>query len=95
MVRRKGERPIVKAVRPYAYDHPVAQSIRHGSRWFDAWVAQMGTPYAVLTKKAKIPQERLFELSQGAAPTREEIEALAPLWFVTPEDLAISAQIQF
>lgn len=90
MSRRKGERPIVKEVRPYSWDHPVAKTIADGDGWFDAWVGQMCTPYAVLTRKTGIANERLFELSFGDAPTLSEIDALAKVWFVPPEGLIAS-----
>lgn len=87
MVYRKGEQRLVKEVRPYTADHPVAESIQRGSKWFDAWVGQMTTSYPVLTKRTKIASERLMELSHGAEPTTVEIELLAAVWFVTPEGL--------
>lgn len=87
MVYRKGERRIVKEVRPYTDDHPVAVSIRSGSRWFNAWVAQLTTSYPVLTKRTKIAGERLMQLSHGAEPSPAEVELLAEVWFVTPEGL--------
>lgn len=87
---RKDERRIVKQVRPYNSDHPVALSIRSGSRWFNAWVAQMATPYPKLTKRTGIPGERLLALSHGAEPSPAEVEALAAAWFVTPEGLSQS-----
>lgn len=87
MAYRKGERRIVKEVRRYTDDHPVAASIRSGSRWFNAWVTQMTTSYPVLTKRTKIGGERLMQLSHGAEPTAEEIELLAAAWFVTSEGL--------
>lgn len=90
MVYRKGERRIVKQVRPYDSDHPVALSIRSGSRWFNAWVAQMATPYPKLTKRTGIPGERLLALSHGGEPSPAEVEALAAAWFVTPEGLSQS-----
>ena len=90
MGRRKGERRIVKEVRDYDADHPVAISIRSGSRWFDAWVAQMATPYPVLTKRTKLAEDRLLQFSRGAVPSSAEIERLAAAWYVTPEGLCRS-----
>lgn len=87
MVYRKGERRIVKEVRPYTDDHPVAVSIRRGSQWFNAWVAQMATSYPLLTKRTKIAGERLMQLSHGAEPELPEVELLAAAWYVTPEGL--------
>jgi hypothetical protein len=87
MSRRKGFPRLVKEVRPFADDHPVANMIRRGSFWFDAWVAQMGTPYAALSKKSGIAAARLIALSRGAAPSEAEIAALAPPWYVTVEGL--------
>lgn len=90
MSRRKGERPIPKEVRAYSWDHPVAHWIADGDGWFDAWVGQMCTPYAVLTRRTGITSERLFELSFGDAPTLSEIDALAKVWLVPPEGLIAS-----
>lgn len=90
MVYRKGEVRLVKEVRPYTEDHPVAASIRSGSKWFNAWVAQMTTSYPVLTKRTKISGERLMQFSHGAEPSPEEIALLAEVWFVTPEGLRTS-----
>lgn len=90
MVYRKGERRIVKEVRAYTADHPVAISIRSGSQWFNAWVAQMATPYPVLTKRTKITGERLMQLSHGAEPQPSEVELLASAWYVSPEGLTES-----
>ena len=90
MVYRKGERRIVKEVRAYTPDHPVALSIRGGSRWFNAWVAQMTTSYPTLTKRTKIPHHRLMELSHGAEPTTSEVELLSAAWYVSPEGLTLS-----
>ncbi len=90
MSRRKGERPIPKEVRPYSWDHPVAHWIADGDGWFDAWVGQMCTPYAVLTRRTGITNERLLELSFGEAPTLSEIDALAKVWLVPPEGLIAS-----
>lgn len=87
MVYRKGERRIAKAVRPYTHDHPVAASIRSGSWWFNAWVAQKNTSYQVLTKRTGIAGHRLMELSHGAEPTPTEVIALASAWYVEPEGL--------
>ena len=98
MSRRKGFPRLVKGTVSFTDDHPVAQSIGRGSRWFDAWVAQMGTPYAPLAKKSGIAVARLFELSHGAAPSDDEIAALAPHWCVTAEglrkSLALSAKCE-
>ena len=83
----KGERRIVKGVRPYAEDPPVAVSIRSVSRWFGAWVAQTTTSYPVLTKRTKITGERLTQFSHRAEPSPAEVELLAAVGFVTPEGL--------
>lgn len=87
MGRRKGERRIVKEVRPYTADHPVAGSIRRGSYWFDAWVTEMTTSYPVLTKRTNISHERLMEMSHGAEASADEVALLAAAWYVTPEGL--------
>lgn len=92
MAYRKGERRIVKEVRLYTEDHPVAQIIRRGSRWFDAWVTKMGTSYPTLTKRTKIASDRLMKLSHGAQPTDAEIDLLAAAWFVTAQGLGESIE---
>src|SRR5690606_1540696 len=85
--RRKGERPIYKKVRAYAPDHPVARRIAEGDHWLNAWIGQMATPWPTLTRKARIPLERLRQFERGADPTQEEIQALATLWLVPLEGL--------
>lgn len=90
MAHRKGERRIVKGIQPYTPMHPVAESIRRGSQWFNAWVGQMTTSYPMLTKLTKISNERLTQLSHGAEPTSAEIELLAAAWYVTPEGPRLS-----
>lgn len=92
MVHRKGERRLVKQVSPYTSDHPVAQSIRRGSQWFNAWVAQMTTSFPLLTKRTKIATDRLMQLSHGDEPTAAEVELLAAVWYVTPEGLMESVR---
>jgi hypothetical protein len=87
MGRRKGFPRLAKSVTPYGADHPVAGMIGRGSHWFDAWVAQLGTPYPKVARLSGIAVARLFGLSHGAVPTDAEIDALAPAWYVTPEDL--------
>lgn len=88
MTHRKGERPIAKPVRPYTSDHPVARWIADGDHWLAAWVGQMTTSWATITRKTKITQVRLEQFSyEGAEPTDDEILALAELWRVTPEGL--------
>lgn len=66
--------------------------IAGGDPWLTAWVGQMVTPWARLTKKARIPAERLFQLDRGADPTEAEIDALAAVWLVPPEGLRTSIQ---
>lgn len=90
MNHRKGFPRIAKAVRPFTPDHPVAGSITRGSRWFDAWTAQMTTPYVQIAKKTGIAADRLIVFSRGGFPDAAEIEALAALWHVTPEGLRAS-----
>lgn len=88
--RRKGERPIPKIERAYTADHPVARRIAEGDPWLAAWVGQMVTPWARLTKKTRISSERLFQLDRGADPTDAEIDALAAVWLVPAEGLRTS-----
>lgn len=90
MSRRKGFPRLVKSVTPFTPDHPVARSIRSGSKWFDAWVAQMTTPYDKIMRKTGIAGDRLRQFSRGTDPKPDEIEALAVLWYVTPGGLLAS-----
>lgn len=83
MVYRKGERPLVKEVRHYNSEHPVAAWIADGDHWLTAWVGQMCTPWSTITKNTGITRERIEELNDGAESTPEEIEKLATIWWVT------------
>lgn len=87
---RKGEKPVPRYVAEWTPDHPVAGSMRRGSPWFYAWLAQSCTPYVRLTKLTKITEARLREIEAGASFTRVELEALARAWWVTPEGLLAS-----
>ena len=87
MAYRKGGRRIVKKARSFTAEHPVAGSIRRGSRWFDAWAAEMTTSCPALMKRTKIKEERPMQLSHGEEPTDAEVEILAAAWFVTPDGL--------
>lgn len=86
-MRRKGERPIVRAVVGWSVDHQCARAIREGDPWFRAWMFQMSTPYWRLAKATRIPEARLREIEGAAAVTRAEIDALARVWWVTSEGL--------
>lgn len=85
--RRKGEQPVPKQIVGWSDDHPVAGSMRRGSKWFDAWIGQMTTPYLRLSRRTKIPVERIQEIDSGSPITRVELEALAQAWWITPEGL--------
>lgn len=90
MVRRKGEKPVPRYVRDWSPDLAVAGSMRRGDRWFFAWMAQETTPYSKLSKRTRIPVERLAQIERGATLTRVELEALAKAWWITPEGLMAS-----
>ena len=90
MVRRKGEQPVAKVVVNWTSDHAVARSLRDGTRWFHAWMAQMVTPYERLAKRTRIPVERLRAIEAGGQLSRAELEALAKAWWITPEGLIAS-----
>ena len=92
MVYRKGERPLAKEVREYDSEHPVWRMVRDGDSWIEAWVAQMCTPWEVISRKTKIAMDRLEELCGGEEPTEAEMAALAELWWVTPEGLKQSIE---
>lgn len=87
MSHRKGFPRLVKPVVPFTPDHPVSNSISRGSQWFSAWVMQMTTPYEKIRRKTGIPTERLAQFSRDAEPNDQEVDALAALWFVTPDGL--------
>lgn len=92
MVYRKGERPVEKHIVDYSADHPVARGIADGDHWLDAWLGQMCTPWETITRKTGISRGRIEELNDGEAPTPDEIEQLARLWWVTPEGLGRSIE---
>lgn len=88
MTRRKGERPIVRTVRPYDDAHPVARMIATRTKWFTAWMHQEATPYHRLVKRTGLTAARIVELERGVdQPTMKEVELLADAWFVSPADL--------
>ncbi len=87
MVYRKGERPVVKVIRPYDARHPVAKRIAEGDHWLDAWLGQMSTPWEKIARKTGITRARIEELNDDAEPTGEELDKLAALWRTTPEGL--------
>ena len=84
---RKGERPVVKKLRAYDADHPVAKCIAGGDPWMRAWITQMCTSWPMIAKKTGISPARIGELDKGADPVADEVEKLAVLWWVTPDGL--------
>lgn len=93
MVYRKGERPISKQVVDYTSDHPVSSGIADGDNWMDAWLGQMCTPWAEITRTTGISQDRIEALTyDDDVPTDEEVEALARIWWVTPDGLRRSIE---
>jgi hypothetical protein len=85
--RRKGEKPVPKQAVGWSEDHPVAGCMRCGSKWFDAWIGQMTTPYTRLANATKLSVDRIREIDAGSTITRAELEALAKAWWITPEGL--------
>ena len=75
--RRKGFLRLVKEIVSFTDDHPVAQSIGRGSPLVRCLGRANGYAHAPLAKKSGIAVARLFELSHGAAPSDDEIAALA------------------
>jgi len=90
--RRKGEQALPKVIRPFDAEHPVWRMIQDGDGWLNAWLAQMCTPWATISRKTKISIERIMELDDGEVPTEAEIEALSNLWHVTPDGLRKSIE---
>jgi len=86
-MRRKGERPLVKHLSVWSDDHPVAQGIRSGDRWFTAWMHQYATPYPRLAQITGIPKDRFPAIEAGGPVSRAELEALARAWCVSVDDL--------
>lgn len=89
-MRRKGERKLEKHWPAWGPEHPIARSMASGSEWFTSWVGQTATPWPIITRKTKIPKDRLWELERGAEPTDAEYELLASLWDCPVEDLRTS-----
>jgi hypothetical protein len=88
--RRKGEQPVPRHVVGWSDDHPVARCMARGSKWFEAWIGQMVTPYVRLAKMTRIPVERIRQIAEGATITQVELRALARAWWITPEGLRAS-----
>src|SRR3546814_2797418 len=87
-MRHKGAQPIAKEVCPYNSEHPVARWIADGDHWLTAWVGQMATSWPTITRKTGITAERLEQFNDDEEVLADsEIEALAALWYVTPEGL--------
>src|SRR3546814_1442825 len=87
-MRHKGAQPIAKEVCPYNSEHPVARWIADGDHWLTAWVGQMATSWHTITRKIGITDERLEQFNDDEeVPADSEIEALAALWYVTPDGL--------
>lgn len=89
-MRRKGEKPVTPQRGPWSKDHPVADAIASGDPWFGAWAVQCCTPLAVLSKRTRIPLDRLYEIDRGEKVSTEELSALAEAWRVSPEDVLAS-----
>lgn len=90
MVRRKGERPVVKTWATWNERHPVHDMISAGDRWLDAWTAQAAISWPVLARRSGVPLGRLFAINAGAAPMIEEIRSLADVWKAPLADVCAS-----
>ncbi|MCW1985319.1 UNVERIFIED_ORG: hypothetical protein M2348_001051 [Sphingomonas sp. R1F5B] len=64
-----------------------------GDSWFRAWQGQAGVVWPMITRRCRIPKERLYELDQGAWPTELEVEALAALWNCPADDIWTSIEM--
>lgn len=58
----------------------VAQAIADGEPWLLAWALQSATSYRRLSRESGIANARLDELYHGAAPSGDELAALAGVW---------------
>ena len=90
--RHKGERIVDTAqfYIPYGPGHPVHHMIATGSRWFDAWQFQHNLPNVRLVRAAGLAAERIYHLGHGGSVLRSEVEALAKVYGVQPEDIIAS-----
>ncbi|MAN10845.1 MAG: hypothetical protein CMN63_00235 [Sphingobium sp.] len=90
--RHKGERMVDTAqfYIPYGPGHPVYHMIATGSRWFDAWQFQHNLPNTRLARATGLTPERLYQLAFGGSVSRSEVEALAKVYGVQPEDIIAS-----
>lgn len=89
-MRKRSDRSQPMPYRPFTEDHHVARAILTGDRWFYAWLSAKGTSYPVISRKTKIPAERLTQLDRDAHPTPAEAAALCALWEITTDDLEAS-----
>ena len=65
----------------------VAQAIADGEPWILAWTLHSATSYRRLSRETGIPDHRLDDIYQGAAPGRSELAALASAWKVDLDDV--------
>jgi len=86
-MRRKGERPIPRALTRWSASHPVAHAMRTGDHWFKAWQFQSCIASAKLARDTGIPANRFAAIENGGAVSRAEIDALARAWSVSSGDL--------
>jgi hypothetical protein len=87
MVRRKGEKPVVKLLDTYDEHHPVAHMIRTGYSWFSAWLFQKSTSLRRLRLFTRISAGRLTAISQGDRVSRAEIDARSLACHVSAGDI--------
>lgn len=86
-MRRKGERPVVKALTNWSESHPVAHMIRTGDHWFQAWQMFACTSDSKLTRLTGISTGRFAAMELGYAVSRAEVDALGRAWGVSAADL--------
>ncbi|MHA6768081.1 hypothetical protein [Sphingobium ummariense] len=86
-MRRKGERPVPRELDRWAPDHPVADMIRTGTCWFDAWLIQKCTADITLSKLTGMDRRRIEAIRRGGYISRAELDALAIAWSVSAGDL--------
>lgn len=65
----------------------VAQAMALGDSWLTAWCSQSTVPFRRLDNEAKIPSTRLTAIDRGSPATMAEIDALARVWRVDPQDI--------
>ncbi|MEG3124813.1 hypothetical protein [Sphingomonas sp. GB1N7] len=88
--RHKGAQPVVRSWMPWGQKHPVFEAIKTGDKWFYAWIAQAGTPWAKLSKKSGVSMGRIQAIDLGDVIVRSELLAFAAVWEVDPAQVIAS-----